>query len=116
VNEVFRAAAELQAFCDARGWRNALIGGIAVLRWGEPREKVDVDLTLPTRLRDEDGLVRLLLDRYPARIPNAAAFAIANRVLLVESNAGVGLDIARNRHAGRPLGLVARPGGDSSRS
>jgi hypothetical protein len=27
VNEVFRAAADLQAFCDAQGWRHALIGG-----------------------------------------------------------------------------------------
>ncbi len=94
MNEVFRAAAELQSFCDAQAWRHALIGGIAVLRWGEPRETVDVDLTLVTGLRDEDRLVRRLLDRYRPRIPNAAEFAIARRVLLVESESGVGLDIA----------------------
>jgi hypothetical protein len=29
VNEVFRAAADLQAFCDAQGWRHALIGGLS---------------------------------------------------------------------------------------
>jgi hypothetical protein len=74
VNEVFRAAADLQAFCDAQGWRQALIGGLAVLRWGEPRETVDVDLTLLTGLRDEGRLIRLLLDRYRPRIPNAAEF------------------------------------------
>ena len=72
MNEVFRAAADLQAFCDAQGWRQALIGGLAVLRWGEPRETVDVDLTLLTGLRDEGRLIRLLLDRYRPRIPNAA--------------------------------------------
>jgi hypothetical protein len=94
VNAVFRAAAELQAFCDAQGWRNALIGGLAVLRWGEPRETVDVDLTLVTGLRDEDRLVRRLLEQYRPRIPNAAEFAIARRVLLVENEVGVGLDIA----------------------
>jgi hypothetical protein len=94
VNEVFRAAADLQAFCDAQGWRQALIGGLAVLRWGEPRETVDVDLTLLTGLRDEGRLIRLLLDRYRPRIPNAAEFAIARRVLLIENGAGVGLDIA----------------------
>ncbi|HVV52794.1 MAG TPA: hypothetical protein VHO06_24245 [Polyangia bacterium] len=94
MNEVFRAAADLQAFCDTQGWRQALIGGLAVLRWGEPRETVDVDLTLLTGFRDEDRLIRLLLERYRPRIPNAAAFAIGNRVLLVENAAGVGLDIA----------------------
>jgi len=94
VNEVFRAAADLQSFCDARGWRHALIGGLAVLRWGEPRETVDVDLTLLTGFRDESQLVRVLLDCYQARIPNAAEFAIANRVVLLQSASGVGLDIA----------------------
>lgn len=94
MNEVFRAAADLQAFCDAQGWRHALIGGLAVLRWGEPRETVDVDLTLITGLRDEDRLVRRLLEQYRPRIPNAAEFAVAQRVVLVENDAGVGLDIA----------------------
>lgn len=68
MNEVFRAAAELQAFCDAQGWRHAVIGGLAVLRWGEPREAVDVDLTLLTGFRAEARVVRLLLDRYQSRI------------------------------------------------
>jgi len=94
VNQVFRAAADLQAFCDTQGWRHALIGGLAVLRWGEPRETVDVDLTLLTGFRNEGPLVRLLLDRYRPRIPNAAEFASNHRVVLLEDDAGVGLDIA----------------------
>jgi hypothetical protein len=48
VNEVIKAAAELQAVCAAEQWRFCFIGGLAVLRWGEPRETVDVDLTLLT--------------------------------------------------------------------
>lgn len=48
MNAVIRAAAELQSFCDAHRWRACFIGGLAVLRWGEPRETVDVDLTLLT--------------------------------------------------------------------
>ena len=35
-----------------------------------------------------------LLERYDARIPDAPAFAEANRVLLLKSDSGVGLDIA----------------------
>lgn len=94
MTEVIRAAAELQAFCEAERWRFCFIGGLAVLRWGEPRETVDVDLTLLTGFRDEEAFVSRLLGRYDARIPEAAAFAAANRVLLLRSEAGVGLDIA----------------------
>ncbi|MFP5380137.1 MAG: hypothetical protein ACLGHP_10405, partial [Vicinamibacteria bacterium] len=94
MTEVIRAAAELQAFCQAERWRFCFIGGLAVLRWGEPRETVDVDLTLLTGFLDEEAFVSRLLGRYDARIPDAAAFAAANRVLLLKSEAGVGLDIA----------------------
>lgn len=40
---LLEAAAELQTVCGAHGWRYCFIGGLAVLRWGEPRETVDVD-------------------------------------------------------------------------
>ena len=53
MNEVIRAAAELQAVCTAHGWRFCLIGGLALQRWGEPRETIDVDLTLLTGFGDE---------------------------------------------------------------
>ena len=45
MNAVIRAAADLQALCEARHWRYCFIGGVAVQRWGEPRETVDVDAT-----------------------------------------------------------------------
>ncbi len=48
MNEVIRAAAELQAVCESQSWRFCFIGGLALQRWGEPRETVDVDLTLLT--------------------------------------------------------------------
>lgn len=44
--EVIKAAAELQAICKSEGWRFCFIGGLAVLRWGEPRETVEADLIL----------------------------------------------------------------------
>ena len=48
MNEVIRAAAELQTVCEEECCRFCFIGGLAVQRWGEPRETVDVDLTLLT--------------------------------------------------------------------
>ncbi len=94
MNDVIRAAADLQAFCDAQHWRSCLIGGLAVLRWGEPRVTVDVGLTLLTGFSGEDRYVSTLLERFAPRIDDAAAFARVNRVLLLRASSGVGLDIA----------------------
>ena len=77
MNEVIRAAAELQAVCAHEGWRFCFIGGLAVLRWGEPRETVDVDLTLLTGFGGEDRFVSTLVARFEPRIDEAAAFARA---------------------------------------
>jgi hypothetical protein len=94
LNEVIRAAAELQTFCETEGWRFCLIGGLAVQRWGEPRETVDVDLTLLTGFGGEDRFVSALIGRFDPRIDEAADFARVNRVLLLRARSGVGLDIA----------------------
>lgn len=94
MNEVIRAAAELQAVCVAEEWRFCFIGGLAVQRWGEPRETVDVDLTLLTGFHDEARFVSTLVERFEPRIDHAAEFARVNRVLLLRAPSGVGLDIA----------------------
>jgi hypothetical protein len=94
VNEVIQAAAELQSFCELQGWRFCFIGGLALQRWGEPRETVDADLTLMTGFGNEEGFIEALLSRYRARIGDAKSFAIQNRVLLLCNTAGVGLDVA----------------------
>jgi hypothetical protein len=52
VTEVIRAAAELQTVCLEQGWRFCFIGGLALQRWGEPRETVDVGLTVLTGFGD----------------------------------------------------------------
>jgi hypothetical protein len=91
---LFRAAAELQAVCESHAWRYCFIGGLAVLRWGEPRETVDVDLTLVTGFADEDRYIDLLVSHFEPRRADAAAFARTSRVLLLRASSGVGLDIA----------------------
>ena len=71
------AAAALQDVCDSEGWRHCFFGGLAVQRWGEPRETVDVDRTLPTGFTDEkwrDGrVVRLRPDSEPAAQPDESS-------------------------------------------
>jgi hypothetical protein len=94
VIELVRVAAELQAVCEAESWRFCFIGGLALQRWGEPRETVDVDLTLLTGFGGEEPYVRKLLERFQGRVDDAAEFALTRRVLLLRSGSGVGIDIA----------------------
>ena len=94
MNEVIRAAVELQAVCEVRRWRFCIIGGLALQRWGEPRETVDVDLTLLTGFGDEARFIEELLKSFQPRVENAAEFALSRRVLLLRAASGVGLDIA----------------------
>ncbi len=94
MNAVIRAAAELQALCEVQQWRYCFIGGVAVQRWGEPRETVDVDLTLLTGFSGEDAFVSTLVEHFEARIGDPHAFARQNRVVLLRARSGVGLDVA----------------------
>ena len=89
------AALEIQDFCDRQGWKSCIIGGIAVLRWGEPRFTRDVDLTLMTGFGNESEFVdQLLKSGYRGRISDAADFAVKNRVLLLESPQDVPIDVS----------------------
>ena len=54
----------------------------------------DVDATLFTGFGAEEPVVDELLARYKPRVENAKEFALANRVLLIESKDGIGLDVA----------------------
>lgn len=92
--EVYRAAADLQRRFRERDWRFCLIGGLALQRWGEPRETIDVDVTLLTGFGTERSFIDVILSWYEPRVADPAAFALENRVLLVQAPSGVGIDIA----------------------
>jgi hypothetical protein len=94
VNPLFAAAVAFQSFCHARHWQCCVIGGLAVQRWGEPRQTRDVDLTLLTGLGGEEQFIDPLLQQYRGRVPEARALAIERRVLLLDTPEGVPLDIA----------------------
>ncbi|SPF54280.1 conserved hypothetical protein [Candidatus Sulfopaludibacter sp. SbA4] len=92
---LIEAAHDLQAFFNQRQWPFCIIGGIAVLRWGEPRFTRDVDVTLLCGFGREDEFIGPLLSSdYRGRISDAAEFARRNRVLLLESPNGVPIDVA----------------------
>jgi len=91
---VLAAASEVQDFCKTHGWRFCFIGGVAVQRWGNPRLTQDVDLTLRTGFGNEEEFIDVLLQAYTGRRPDARAFAISRRVLLLRTAKAVDVDIA----------------------
>ncbi len=91
---LFEAAKQLQDFSYRPGWRSCFIGGIAVQRWGEPRVTRYVDLALLAGFGREEAFIDTLLAAYPPRIGNAAEFARRNRVLLLQTPDGMGIDIS----------------------
>lgn len=94
LNPIYQAAADLQDFCNRQGWKYCFIGGIAVQRWGEPRFTADVDVSLLTGFGSEEDYAGILLSRFTPRRPDALEFSLQTRVLLLEGDKKVGLDIA----------------------
>ena len=89
MNPLFAAAVDLQDFARAHGWQTSIIGGLAVQRWGEPRQTRDVDVALLTGFGGEERFVDALLARYVARRPDARQFALERRVLLIQDSAAI---------------------------
>jgi hypothetical protein len=94
MNPLFAAAAEVQDLCRDRDWGFCFIGGLAVLRWGEPRLTRDIDLTILAGFGAEGAIVDGLFDRFEARIDDARQFALRNRVALLRATNGVPVDVA----------------------
>ena len=94
MNPLFAAAADIQQFFFARGWRSAVIGGVAVQRWGDPRQTRDVDLALLTGMGGEERFVDPILGRYRGRLADTRQFALEHRVLLIEMPEGIPIDIS----------------------
>lgn len=74
--------------------RFCFIGGLAVQHWGEPRFTRDVDVTLLTGFGNEEAYVDPFLTAFAPRIDRCREFALQNRVLLLKSPEGIGIDIA----------------------
>ncbi len=88
------AAAKVARWLESQGIRYFILGGIALQYWGETRLTRDVDVTV---LVEPEQLERFLLEalkKFRPRISNALEFAKQHRVLLVETEEGVPIDIS----------------------
>lgn len=95
MNQQEAAAWELHQFFRSLGLPYAVIGGMAVQWWGEPRMTRDVDVTVIAPLdQPASAFIQQVLDRFPARIENALEFARRSRVVLVTASNGCPVDIS----------------------
>lgn len=94
MNLLFQAAKEVSDFMSERNWRFCVIGGLAVIRWGEPRTTLDADLMLLTGFGNEKQYAEPLLDKFEPRVPGALEFALQSRVLLIRASNGKDVDIS----------------------
>ena len=84
----------MQQIFERHEWKFCFIGGVANFRWGTPRLTNDLDLTLLTGFGGEPAYTAALLAEFESRISDAAEFALRNRVLLLRTPDGFGLDVA----------------------
>jgi hypothetical protein len=93
-NNILEVAVELCLRLDDLGSPYCVIGGVANQRWGEPRQTVDVDATLYLQFGEEQEVAQQLLSIYESRIDAPIPFAIQNRIVLLISEIGTGIDVS----------------------
>ena len=92
--QLLHAALELQNFFEEHHWKSVFIGGLANLRWGQPRTTEDIDSMLLTSFVGEEEIIDTVLATFSERIPDAKKFALDNRVLLLTMTNGVSADVS----------------------
>ncbi len=85
---------------SARRWKFCVIGGLAVMRWGEVRLTLDADLSLFTGFGSEEVYSDALFSRFSGRLADARSYAMKYRVLMIYASNGKSLDIS---YAGLPI-------------
>jgi hypothetical protein len=88
------AALEVHEFFKRLGAKYAIIGGMAVQYWGEPRFTQDIDLTVSAPVDDLTGFIQSIISHFVPRLDDALQFAKQNRVILVKASNEYPLDIA----------------------
>lgn len=94
MTDLVTVASELQKICEEQNWKFCFIGGFALQFWGELRITRDVDLTLFAGFGDEESFIDFLLQNFKSRIADAKNFALRNRVILLESENAIGIDVS----------------------
>ena len=94
MNSHLDAVIEMHKFFTRERIQYAIIGGIAVQWWGEPRFTRDIDVTILVDADKEKKVLQKILSHFSPRLTQALDFALKNRVCLVKNKQGVDIDIS----------------------
>ena len=94
MDDLIRAAHEVQNAMEKLEIPFCFIGGLANLHWGEPRLTQDIDVTILVELGEEEVVIDQLLSLIPARFSDSREFALESRVLLLKTQEGISVDLA----------------------
>jgi hypothetical protein len=93
MKQVFDVAHDVHERLAAASIPHVIIGGLAVLAWGEVRVTNDVDISVLCPFGLEESRIDQLLTLFPNHEIGAKEFAIQNRILPVKADNGIGIDI-----------------------
>jgi hypothetical protein len=88
-----QALLELDGTLANNGIPYMIIGGMANAVWGEPRATLDIDVTVWVEKEDISHIVSLLASLYQPRVSDPASFVEETRVLPLDSEEGVPIDV-----------------------
>ena len=92
--EPLEAAWEIHCFMTSHQIPYAIIGGVAVQYWGEPRLTGDVDITAAIPPEKAEDFVQLIVSHFRARVSNPLDFARQTRMILIRASNGFKIDIS----------------------
>jgi hypothetical protein len=92
--DLISTAQAVQLVCEKNKWDFCFIGGLALQFWGEQRLTTDVDLTLFVGFGNEEPFIDLLINSFKVRMSDAKLFALKSRVVLLETEGGIGIDVS----------------------
>ncbi len=88
------AVVEVASFLESIRIPYAIIGGLAVQHWGEPRATRDVDITVMVPAESVDAFLHQATHRFQPRLVDAVEFARRSRVLLIQAGNGIPIDLS----------------------
>lgn len=94
MGDPLEAAWEIHRFLTAWRLPYAIIGGVAVQHWGEPRLTIDVDIAVSVPAEQIHAFLRAALAQFAPRVENPEDFARDTRVLPVRASNGCPIDIS----------------------
>jgi predicted nucleotidyltransferase len=91
---IFEAAVEVASVLEEQKIPYAVLGGVALQHWGEPRTTQDVDIVVLVPSDEEEPFLKRVLSRFQPRIPDALSFAKRHRVLLIATAGAIPIDLS----------------------